>query len=297
MRRCLERAGIVLFRAGFFACGPLSGTTTCSSGGSAIGAPVSVTAGPGNTATATSPSFTPTSAGRYCFRAEYGGDTSYAASSDGSSGECFQVIVANDLKVIGKSFTTSERISRTHPVASFTDPGSTETPASFSATITWGDGTSSAAGVITGSAGKYAVAGSHTYVDEGQFIVSVVVTEIDGDTPAPTATATGTATVAEADVSTPKPRTFTARHGVAFSGVVATFADAVSNDATDFTALIDRGDGTAPSAGTVTASGKTLSVAGTHTYATVGTFPVAVTITDGSPGTAQATASSTAAVT
>ena len=40
------------------------------------------------------PSFTPRDAGTYCFRADYGGDTSYATSSDASSAECFTVAEA-----------------------------------------------------------------------------------------------------------------------------------------------------------------------------------------------------------
>ncbi|HVA02507.1 MAG TPA: hypothetical protein VMU64_02070 [Acidimicrobiales bacterium] len=44
-----------------------------------------LTAGTGNTATAPSGSFTPTSAGTWCFSAVYGGDTIYTGSSDNTS--------------------------------------------------------------------------------------------------------------------------------------------------------------------------------------------------------------------
>jgi len=43
------------------------------------------------TSSATSGSYTPPTPGRYCFRAEYGGDTNYTGSSDGSITECFTV--------------------------------------------------------------------------------------------------------------------------------------------------------------------------------------------------------------
>jgi large repetitive protein len=47
-------------------------------------------------------------------------------------------------------------------VASFTDPDTLTTAADFTATINWGDGTTSA-GTVTGSAGSFLVQGTHTY--------------------------------------------------------------------------------------------------------------------------------------
>src|SRR5262249_46356993 len=47
-------------------------------------------------------------------------------------------------------------------VATFTTPDTIDGPASFTATITWGDGSTSA-GVISGSGGTFTVSGSHTY--------------------------------------------------------------------------------------------------------------------------------------
>jgi hypothetical protein len=76
----------------FHLCGPAtaSSTTTCDTGGVAIGSPQAVTSSP---ATVTSDSATITSAGRYCWRADFSGDTTAGvpASSDHSSGECFLV--------------------------------------------------------------------------------------------------------------------------------------------------------------------------------------------------------------
>jgi hypothetical protein len=43
------------------------------------------------TASATSGSYTPSAVGRYCFRAEYGGDSDYTGSSDSRANECFTV--------------------------------------------------------------------------------------------------------------------------------------------------------------------------------------------------------------
>jgi hypothetical protein len=73
----------------FSVCGPLSSASGCASGGTSLGT-ASLSGG-----SATSPSFTPTALGTYCFRADYSGDTNYLASSDGSATECFTVTPAD----------------------------------------------------------------------------------------------------------------------------------------------------------------------------------------------------------
>lgn len=75
----------------FHLCGPFpaASTTTCDSGGVAIGSPQTVTAN----GTFTSNAATVTAAGRYCWRANFSGDTSIGVppSSDSSATECFKV--------------------------------------------------------------------------------------------------------------------------------------------------------------------------------------------------------------
>ncbi|HEY0553643.1 MAG TPA: hypothetical protein VGG20_05215, partial [Thermoanaerobaculia bacterium] len=106
-----------------------------------------------------------------------------------------------------------------------------------------------------------------------------------------------TATVTEADVLAGTPVSFAAQTAIPFNGAVATFTDAnTTNVASDFTAVIDWGDGHT-SAGTVSGGGGTFTVSGTHTYAASGHFTVTVTLTDDAPGTATATVASSAAVT
>ena len=51
--------------------------------------------GSAGTATATSPAYTPTATGTYCFLGVYSGDSNYTGGSDGSTTrECFTVTVA-----------------------------------------------------------------------------------------------------------------------------------------------------------------------------------------------------------
>jgi len=59
-----------------------------------VGSAVAVTAGASDTSTATSPSFTPTSTGYWCFAGVYSGDSNYAGSSDTTVDECFDVTAA-----------------------------------------------------------------------------------------------------------------------------------------------------------------------------------------------------------
>jgi hypothetical protein len=64
----------------------------------------------------------------------------------------------------GFTFTAVEGVpSGTQTVATFTDPGGAETLADYSASIDWGDGSTST-GTITFAAGVFTVQGDHTYV-------------------------------------------------------------------------------------------------------------------------------------
>jgi hypothetical protein len=195
--------------------------------------------------------------------------------------------------VVLSSATENAALPGTTKVATFTDTNTADTAAGFTATIKWGDGTSSA-GTIGGVNGSFTVSGGHTYADEGSFALSTTVTRTADNT---TITPIGTVAAAEADVLTPHAASITGTAGQALSNVtVATFSDSdTSNVASDVTASIKWGDGTT-SAGTVSGSKGTFTVTGSHTYAAAGTDAVAVTLTDDTPGTATATANSSAQI-
>lgn len=92
------------------------------------------------------------------------------------------------------------------------------------------------------------------------------------------------------------PLAITATEGETFTGAVATAIDVGGSDpASDFAATIDWGDG-ATTRGTVSGSASTFTVNGTHTYADEGNYPVSVSLFDDHPGTAAATATTTATV-
>jgi hypothetical protein len=174
----------------------------------------------------------------------------------------------------------------TAAVATVTDPDPNSTASEYSATIFWGDGTSSVGTLSGPTGGPFTVSGSHTYVEEGTYTVTVLV--VDVDTPSNTATATTTATVADA------PLTATcaapAVSPQAFVGNVATLNDANPfGTTTDFTATIAWGDG-ASSAGVVTGPiGGPFSVSGAHVYGSTGFFNITTSISDVGGSTATAT--------
>jgi hypothetical protein len=140
-----------------------------------------------------------------------------------------------------------------------------------SATINWGDGTSSAATVTSGRA-----SGTHTYAEAG--VHNAVLTWINSDHL--TSTFPFQVKVADAPLAG-SPSAVTAVAGMPFTEPTATFTD--DNplaSAADFTAAIDWGDGSPSSAGSVTATASGFVVNGTHTYAKVGSFATTISIVD-----------------
>jgi hypothetical protein len=78
-----------------------------------------------------------------------------------------------------------------------------------------------------------------------------------------------------------------ATEGRAWSGVVATFRDQGGPRTTDsYTALLNWGDGSAPTLGTLRQAGAAFEVLGTHTYAHKGSYQVHVTLRDDEGNTA-----------
>jgi hypothetical protein len=180
------------------------------------------------------------------------------------------------------------------PVATFSDSNGGDTPASFTASIAWGDGTTTA-GTVVGGAGTFTVEGGHTYADEGNDTAKVVLTHTaDGST----STVSGSVAVAEADVLVPHGTSLTVNSHQVFTGTVATFDDTgyPANVAGDFTAAIDWGDGQTTTGTVSGGNGSALTVSGSHAYAAAGQDTVKVKLTDDAPGTASATATTTATV-
>jgi len=182
-------------------------------------------------------------------------------------------------------------------IATFTD-GTLLLPctgsSSYTATIDWGDGTSSAGGVDQASsmllgACNYTVSGSHSYAEAGSYTYSVTVNGPGGQLN----TGPRTAAIADAPLSAAGVD-FSATRGASFTTTVATVGDANSLARPGaLSATISWGDGTIAT-GAVSAIPGGFGVAGTHTYAATGDFRFTVAVRD--VGGNQVSASATASV-
>jgi VCBS repeat-containing protein len=166
-------------------------------------------------------------------------------------------------------------------IATFTDPGGAESTSGYTATINWGDSTTSTGTVVLVSGNNFRVnAPSHTYAEEGTYTVNVTLKH---DALAAVTTPNGTITIADARL-TGYSKTLSATHGVPLTNVVvASFTDAdPGGTSTDYTATIKWGDGSANTAGTVVFNASTgrFDVQGGHTYAAHGTYTITITVTD-----------------
>jgi hypothetical protein len=165
-------------------------------------------------------------------------------------------------------------------VATFTDPGGAEVLGDYSASVNWGDGSTSIATIIFDSGtSKFTVVASHTYADEG---TSTFVVTIHHDSAAD-AVVLGDATIADADRLSGSPVAISPSESQVFNGNIATFIDANSSAThADFTASINWGDGTITT-GSVSDGNPGLVVSGNHLY-DEGTFTIKIILTDDNGG-------------
>jgi hypothetical protein len=90
------------------------------------------------------------------------------------------------------NFSAAVGVPFSGAVATFANADPLSTPGSYSATISWGDGSTSA-GTISDSGGTFTVSGSHLFTSPGSYSVRVQIRHNQGHTT--TATTSGTATV------------------------------------------------------------------------------------------------------
>jgi hypothetical protein len=204
-----------------------------------------------------------------------------------------------DVQASGTVFSAVFNQSFSGTVATFTPANSNAGSSNYSATIDWGDGTTTTGVIVADPNGGFDVTGSHTYSSLGAgdgssdwgsfhgmgmgsgakaFFVGVTIQNTANN---------GIAEAVSLASVTPKPPNIVASAanlsltpGTAFSGAVASFTDSDSNGTSEFQAVIAWGDGTA-SAGTVSANGSGgFTVSGTHTYAAEGNYRILVRIRD-----------------
>ena len=201
-----------------------------------------------------------------------------------------QIVVPSDtstpsLLVTGMQVQATAGQSFTGVVATVTGAGTQAQAADFTATINWGDGSTSDGTITADPKGGFDITGTHTYPNSGQawpefafrrfrtrgdqssYVITVTVNDTVTNA---TGTGQGSARVAPLPPNiSAHGQPIQATSGQQFSGVVATFTDANAQaQASDFKATIYWGDGTT-SDGTITVDPQgRFDVTSTHTYIT-----------------------------
>jgi hypothetical protein len=194
-----------------------------------------------------------------------------------SCGSDSLVVTVNNVAPItnaGADLTVNEGAAVSLAPATFTDPGFLDTE---TATVTWGDGTPAEAGVVSFSAGSGTVSGTHTYLDNGLYTVTVEVCDDDGGCGADSLVVTvlnvpPTVSAIMAPSEKLVGAEITASASFTDPGIVDTH-----------TAVWDWGDGTVEP-GTLTQGAGFGSVEDTHTYMTCQVFTIVLTVTDDDGG-------------
>ena len=204
------------------------------------------------------------------------------------------VVFYGQAKATGTPVTATEGAPFTAPVATFTEPDASAPASQYTATINWGDSTTSA-GTVTGPVGgPFTVTGTHTYAEEASYPVTVTIK--DNNNASNSSTATTTATVGDAPLTAGTLTLTGGVEGVSPGSASFQFTDANPfAPASDFTATITWGDG-ASTTGLVTGpTGGHFTVFGSHQYAEEGSYPVKVSVLDDGGASTSATGNTTVA--
>src|SRR5207247_1029872 len=138
------------------------------------------------------------------------------------------------------------------------------------ASIDWGDNTQPSIVAVNKVAAKtYAVVGTHTYEEEGNYGIKVTITESDTFDDSTPIVVHDTAVVADTPLIAYPVLGLTTQEGDWISGTVATFIDPALNGpepATEYTAWVDWGDQSWSTATVVNINETTFAVVGSHHY-------------------------------
>jgi PKD repeat protein len=203
--------------------------------------------------------------------------------SDSATGNA--TISAAPLSSQAQHIAAVEGAPFTAAVAIFTD-GYAGRPAShYTASVDWGDGTSTAAATIVPAAdGSFVVQASHTYANPGSYATTVKISDPEGSH---TTAASGT-TVADAPLTSVGVAN-TAIEDQGLTAAVARFTDAdPGRPASHYSASVNWGDGSGTGGASVTADAGGYDVNASHTYANPGSYTTTVSISD--PDGSQTTA-------
>ena len=159
-------------------------------------------------------------------------------------------------------------------VATFSDADPGAMISDYTATVNWGDGSSSPGTIGPNGSGSFTVSASHVFAEEGSPNVTVTVTD------SASFQASAAAIVVDAAIQASATGVLQAKKKTAFIAQLASFTDADPKGVVqDYSATIAWGDGTS-SAGFVYSFNGQFAVAGSHTYAARGTYAIGVQVND-----------------
>ena len=127
----------------------------------------------------------------------------------------WDTVISDTIPAGGFSFISTAGASVGGIVGTISDPDTSATASAYSATINWGDGTTST-GTISGGSGSFNVNGSHSYSSGGTYPISVAITSVATNLGTSTVTDSATITATPASVLTGAPSV--SPTGVGFSG-------------------------------------------------------------------------------
>ncbi|MBV9941970.1 MAG: hypothetical protein JO262_07585 [Solirubrobacterales bacterium] len=144
----------------------------------------------------------------------------------------FQTKIVDTVPTGGLSLSGTAGNSTSGTVATITDPNTSATAGSYSATINWGDGTTSS-GTITGGNGSFSVAGAHVYATSGRYSVTVTITAVG--------TSQGRSTVDDSVTITAAPSPVITGEPPSISATTAAFIGSVDPNGLPTTAFFEYG--------------------------------------------------------
>ncbi len=219
-----------------------------------------------------------------------------AENAPGTASAAASTTVTIGAGTTGLSVALNVGDSTVIPLARIADANPDPTSNGFTVAIDWGDGQTSVGTVLLGADNVYRVYGSHAYGAAGTYTVTITITAADGSSTTVTDTAQVTTSGAVLDPALSVTGVaIAAVAGSAFSGVVAHIVYANPSARTaDFTALIDWGDGSQPTQGTIqTNSQGGFDIAGSHTYTAQGSYTLAINLVDAHDSIAAGSATAT----
>jgi streptogramin lyase len=149
----------------------------------------------------------------------------------------------------------------TEVIATFKDANSYAAAGDFTASIDWGDSTSSAGVITVNNHRGFDVTGTHTYTDPGPHTAKVTINDVGGST------ASASSVVADDFPIAATEKNFHVRIGKPFTAILGSFTTDPSVNSGDLSATIDWGDGTPPETGVILSKGNgVFTVQGSHTY-------------------------------